>query len=175
MRLTRFVKTLLYAAFSLPVIWWAVWTVEPLYGAEDPVEPYLRSDILLFIGACVLTGLGVYTWLAFTRRDPEHRADTLFFLIFGLLLLAAAVGIILRFGGLTRENFDPEKAAMINLNLMLAGALPLPVLVRGWILVPGCEKGIKRAAAAVAVLVPTVVYLLQIVTGRLLHTVSYTG
>lgn len=175
MTLTRLVKVLAYAAAAGLAICWALWTVGPLYGAEEPVAAYLRSDLLLFIAACTLTGIGVYTWLAYTRRHREHLADSRFFLIFGAAVLLFTVGIVLRFGGLTQENFDPAKAAMINLNLMAAGALPIPLLVRTWILVPGCEKGGKQVMGAAAALVPTAVYAVLIMAGRLLHTASYAG
>ena len=168
MTLTRFGKGMAYAALSLAALIWALWTVGPLYETEEPVSAYLRTDMLLFIAACTLTGLGAYSWFAYTRRHREHRVDSLFFLIFGGLALIFTVVVVIRFGGMTAENFDPSQSAMINLNLMAAGAMPIPLLVRTWILVPGCEGKVRRWIGIAAALIATAAYLGCIAAGKLL-------
>lgn len=175
MTTTRFGKVTCYAALSLAAVIWAVWTVKPLLEAEMPVGAYLRSDILLFIAGCTLTGIGVYAWFSYIRHHREHRADFWFFLIFGVLTLLFTVIVVIRFGGITEENFDPSSAAMIDLNLMAAGAIPVPLLARTWILVPGCESGAKRWIGAAEAAIAAGAYVWMIAAGILLHTVSYTG
>ena len=46
-------------------------------------EAYVRSNVLLFLTAAVLLGVGVYSLMSYTRRHRQHVWDSVFFLVIG--------------------------------------------------------------------------------------------
>ena len=53
-------------------------------------EAYVRSNVLLFLTAAVLLGVGVYSLMSYTRRHRQHVWDSVFFLVIGFALMNAA-------------------------------------------------------------------------------------
>ena len=173
MKITKCVKAVMYAVLAMCVTLLAVWTVSPLHNAADFVTAYWRSDILLFVTACSVLGIGVYSFVGYTRRHKAHRADSWFFMVVGALLLVFAVLVICRFGGITTENFNDAATAALNLNIGAASILPIPFLVRGWILAftAGFSKRDRRIAV-VAAAVATAVYVTMMISGQLMFQIA---
>lgn len=173
MKITKCVKAVAYAALAACMTLLAVWTVSPLHNAADSVTAYWRSDILLFVTACSVLGIGVYSFVGYTRRHKSHRADSWFFMAVGAVLLVFAVTVICRFGGITAENFNDASIAALNLNIGTASVLPVPFLVRGWIL--ACTAGFskrERRVAVIAVAVATAIYLTMTISGQLMFQIE---
>jgi len=172
-RITKCTKAVTYAVLAVCFTVFAVWTVSPLHNAADFVTAYWRSDILLFLTACSVLGVGVYSFWAYTRRRKTHRADSWFFILTGAALLAFSVAVILRFGGITEENFDMAAGAALNLNIGAVSAIPLPFLVRGWILACTARFSHKqRTVAVIAAAIATAVYLAAVISGQLMFRVT---
>lgn len=173
MKITKCGKAVAYAVLSVCLTALAVWIVAPLHNAADYVTAYWRSDILLFLTACTIMGVGVYSFWGYTRRRKVHRTDSWFFIAVGALLLVFAVVVICRFGGITAENFNTAATAALNLNIGAASVIPLPFLVRGWAL--ACTARFsrrERTAALTAMTVATVVYAAVIIGGQLMFQVA---
>lgn len=173
MKITKCVKAVAYAVLAACITALAVWTVAPLHNTVDLVTAYWRSDVLLFLTACSVLGVGVYSFFGYTRRHKAHRADSWFFITVGAALLVFAVIVICRFGGITEENFDAAAAAALNLNIGAASVVPLPFLVRGWIL--ACTARFsrrERTVSCVAMAVATAVYAAVIIGGQLMFQVA---
>ena len=173
MKITKSVKAVGYAVFAVCITLIAVWTVSPLHNTVDYVKAYWRSDVLLFAMACTVLGVGVYSFFGYTRRHKAHRVDSWFFMAVGALLLILSVAVILRFGGITEENFDTTANAALNLNIGVASVVPLPFLVRGWVL--ACTTRFTRQQRLVSVgamMVATILYVAMVVGGRLLFQVT---
>lgn len=173
MKITKCTKAVVYAVAAACLTALAVWIADPLHGTTDLVAAYQRSDILLFSLACCVLGVGVYSFIGYTRRHPEHRVDSWFFMLIGAVMLVATVVLIVRFGGITEENFDTTANAAVNLNVGLAALVPLPFAVRSWIL--ACTAGFskrERTVALTAAAVPTVLYAVLALCGKLLFQVS---
>lgn len=160
-----------YAATALMVTLFSVWACAPMYSSDDPVTAYLRSVILLFVAACTILGVGVYSLVTYARRHPEQRGESWFLLALGGVTLILAVVVIGRFGGMSDGNFGDSSYTAINLNLILFGLLPLPFWVRAVIAALGVKTRSHRMAAWSAVAVAMVVFLAFVMSGRLLHTV----
>lgn len=181
MSVSRFAKTIAYVAAAMAVTVLAVWMAAPLYAAGLSDEPmytsaglvagYLRSVVLLFVTACGVLGVGVYSFFAYTRRHREHRRDSWFLLAVGGVMLLAAVVVICRFGGMSEENFTTDSYAAINLNLMLIGALPLPFLVRAAIVACGVRGRTQRIVVWALIAAAVVFFVSLAATGHLLHTI----
>lgn len=171
----KLAKTLIYGVLSFLLMGLAVWIVAPMYNGEEIVTAYLRSDLLLFMSACGVLGVGVYSHFAYTKQHREHRRDTWFFVIVGALLLVVTVIVVVRYGGISEQNFDEAANAAVNLNVMLAGALPLPFMIRTAVLAGGVprEKKISRVIGWSVVAVAAVFYIVLIATGRLWNTIPY--
>ncbi len=173
MKITKCVKAVGYALLAVCLTALAVWTVAPLHNSVDYVTAYWRSDILLFLTACSVLGIGVYSFVGYTRRHPIHRVDSWFFMTVGAILLVFTVVVICRFGGITEEYFNAAANAALNLNVGAASVLPLPFLVRGWIL--ACTARFtrrERTVSCVAMAVATAVYAATVVGGQLMFTVA---
>lgn len=176
MILTKCRKAVVWAAVSLCLTAVSVWIVTPLHATEEIVSAYLRSSVLLFCVACCVFGTGVYSFIGFTRRRKEHRAETWFLLAVGAVLLLLSVIIILRFGGITEGNFDSTANAAVNLNVGVCSVLPLPFAVRTWVLAATTrftkkQRGIALAAAVIV----AVVYVALVFGGKLFFSVPYTA
>lgn len=171
----KLTKTLFYGVFSLLLIWLALWTVAPMYNEGEIVTGYLRSDLLLFMSACGVLGVGVYSHFAYTKRHPEHKWDTWFFLIVGALLMVVTVIVVVRYGGISEQNYDEAANAAVNLNVMLAGTMPLPFMIRTAVLAGGVprEKKVARVIGWSVVALAAVLYIVLIATGRLWNTIPY--
>lgn len=174
MKVTKSSKAVLWAVVSLILMAVAVWIIAPLRVSQDIVSSYLGSCVRLFCVACCLLGTGVYCFIGFTRRHKEHRTDTWFLLIVGLILLVLSVIIILRFGGMMEENFDDTSNAAINLNIGLCSVLPLPFLVRTWALAASSRLSkAQRAVAVLAAMAAAVVYIVLVFNGSLFGSVEH--
>jgi len=172
-KITKCGKAVAYAVFAACMTALAVWTVAPLHNTTDYVTAYWRSDILLFLTACTIMGVGVYSFLGYTRRHKAHRADSWFFIAVGALLLVFTVVVIVRFGGITAENFNTAATAALNLNIGAASVIPLPFLARGWAL--ACTARFtrrERTAAVVSAAAATAVYAAVIIGGQLMFQVA---
>lgn len=172
MKITKCGKAVTYAVLTVFLTAFAMWIVSPLHNAADHVTAYWRSDILLFLTACSVLGVGVYSFVGYTRHRSAHRADSWFFIVTGAVLLVFSVAVILRFGGITEENFDTAAGAALNLNIGAASALPLPFLVRGWVL--ACTARFtrrERIVSVTAAAVATVVYLSVVISGQLMFRI----
>lgn len=174
MKVTKGGKAVLWAAISLALMAVAVWIVTPLRVTEDIVSSYLGSCVRLFLVACCLLGVAVYSFIGYTRKHKDHRGDTWFMLGVGLVVLVMSVIIILRFGGMMNENFDETSNAAINLNIGLCSVLPLPCVVRTWVLAASSRLTKKqRTVAVVAALVTVAVYLVLVFNGQLFGSVEH--
>lgn len=173
MTISGFVKTVVYAVVSLAVTGISVWMAAPMYTSDEMVTAYLRSELLLFVVACGILGVGVYSFLAYTRRHREHQRDSWFWVALGGVLLVVAVVVICRFGGMSENHFDERSLVAVNLNLMLIGVLPLPFLVRTIIAALGVrESAVKRIVAWMLTAAAVVLFVIVVATGSLLHTVE---
>lgn len=166
-------KTVAYAVATLLVIGFSVWTVGPMYSSDEIVTAYLRSELLLLLAGCGLSGVGAYSFFAYTKRHREHRADSWFLAACGGAILLLAIVTLCRFGGMTEQNFSETSLAAVNLNIMLASALPLPFLVRAVILACGVEQTRKRLIGWVAVAVAAALFITLAACGVLLRTVDF--
>lgn len=174
MKVTKSGKAVLWSAVSLLVMAAAVWMISPLRVTENIVSSYLGSCVRLFCVACCLLGTGVYSFIGYTRRHKEHRTDTWFLLLVGLVLLVLSVVIILRFGGIAEENFDGTANAAINLNIGLCSVLPFPFMVRTWVLAASSRlTTAQRTLAVIAALAAAAVYLVLVCNGSLFGTVEH--
>lgn len=160
-----------YAAAALAMTLFSAWACAPMYSSDDPVTAYLRSVILLFVAACAVLGVGVYTLLTYARRHPERRGESWFLMAFGGVMLILAVVVIGRFGGMSDGNFGDGSYTAINLNLILFGLLPLPLWGRAVIAALGTKERAHRIAAWSAVTIAAAVFIVLAASGRLLHTV----
>ncbi len=171
MKITKCGKAVAYAVLSVCLTALAIWIVSPLHNAAEYMAGYWRSDILLFLTACTLLGIGVYSFFAYTRRTA-HRVDSWYFMAVGAVLLVFSVVVIVRFGGITAENFDVTATAALNLNVGAAGVLPIPFLVRGWVLAGTARFSRRqRATACIAVGVGTAMYLMALIGKQLLFRI----
>ena len=174
MKVTKGAKAVLWAAISLALMAVAVWIVTPLRITEDIVSSYLGSCVRLFLVACCLLGVAVYSFIAYTRKHKEHRADSWFMFGIGLAVLVLSVIIILRFGGMMNENFDQTSNAAINLNIGFCSVLPFPFMVRTWVLAASSRlTKAQRAVAVLAALATVAVYLVLVFNGRLFGSVEH--
>ena len=174
MKVTKSGKVVLWAIASILLMAVAVWIVSPLRVTDNIVSSYLGSCVRMFCIACCLLGTGVYSFIGYTRRHKEHRTDTWFLLAIGVVLMTLSVIIILRFGGMTEENFDATSNAAINLNIGLCSVLPIPLLTRTWVLAAASRfTKSQRAFAVIAALAAAVVYIVLVFQGQLFGTVEH--
>lgn len=171
----RLIRAVAYAVAALLLTGVSVWTVSPLYRENEVEAALFRAFMLLFLLACVLLGVGVYLHRNFAKKQPLLRADSRFWLIFGGVVLAVAVVLIVRFGGIGADTAADTLRTAGSLTAVLIGAVPLPGLVRGAVLAFGLPRGKARAAALVAVCVSAIVFGVCVAAGPLLHTLPVSG
>lgn len=166
------VCAILYAVTAVLATFFSAWVCQPMYSSDDLVTAYLRSLVLLFVTACFVLGVGVYSLVAYGRRNRDWRRESIFWLAFGGVLLVAAVCVIARFGGMTSDNFSDASYPALNLNLILFGVLPLPFLIRAAVAALSAKTRTHRVMGWIAVGVALGVFVAVVAGGRLLRTVK---
>lgn len=176
MKLSRFAKGILYLAVTAVMAIISALLQGYMLSEGNLETGYFRSDLILFILAAVLMGIGAYSFLSYTRRHREHRADSLYLFLTGAALMVLTIVVFLQFGGMEGE-FTESGYTAANVNIGVLSALPLPFLARAVYLAftlreagPGRRLGLLIACGAVAL---TLVVLAA--TGGLMRLVKYEG
>ena len=168
MKITRFGKAVAYLAATAVLFVISVLLMRDIHNMESMVDAYLRSDFYLFILSAAFLGTAVYSYMAYTRRHREHRGDSLFLLILGIITMVTTIILVLQYGGLNENKLDSALAA-VNLNLVLLSVIPAVFLVRAIVLAFTSEKG--KPGLLVASIVLLVIMVTGIVAGGLLNMV----
>lgn len=173
MIVSRFAKTVVYLVGTAALMLLCACFVSPMYNPATLEAGYFRSTGFLFAAACVLIGVALYSWRAYTRRHREHFADSLLCLIVGAVYMVAAIAVFLLFGGL-EGTFDESAYAAVNVNSVLLSVLPVPFLIRTiqLSLSKGESRG-RRIGAAVGAVLLMGLYVFFVASGRMLRTVNY--
>lgn len=175
MKISRYAKSLVYMIFTL--IFLALSTYFQVAMHKNGLENvYFKSVFYIFITAIACIGTAVYSYRSFTKRHREHAGDSLFLLIIGLALVAAAVFVIVNFGGLG-DIFDASGYTAANLNIVLMTVMPVPFFIRGLCLALSKReenRGLRGAALAFCA-VAAAAYILSIAVGGMMRMVHYSG
>lgn len=163
LKFTRFAKAMVYFLLTLVLLGISVLFQLRMNNSAGLVKAYFQSNLYFFIAACTLTGTGIYSYRAYTRRHREHVMDSLFLTVVGLVLLLFIVLMFFEFGGLGDEFHDAGHTAA-NLNAVALLVLPAAFWVRGVCLALStkdnsrCKRRVAvLAAAGVAVLIVVLV------------------
>lgn len=176
MNISRFAKCIVYEVVTALLLVIGVAFQAAMHKSGGLETSYFRSNGFLFLLAVTLIGTAVYSYLSYTRRHKQHRADSLFLLLTGLVLLLVALVIFFRFGGLERP-FPEAGYTAANINIAVLTALPVPFLVRTFVLALSTreDKPAKRRGVQITALVLTAALVVLLATGQTLHMVRYTG
>lgn len=171
MKISRFVKSICYLCLTAVLL--AVSTsVQLSMRREGGLESaYFMSNTYLFITAIVLLGTAVYSYRSYTRRHREHVRDSLFLLVMGLATMVAALVGWVGFGGLG-EDFAETGYTAANLNVIVMTLLPLPPLIRAFLLAYSRENR-RRRVSLIACTIVAAVYAVIIAAGGMLRMVYY--
>ena len=158
MKITRAAKAVVYLVCALLLLVLSIWLQSRLHNLDTMQAAYFRANTCLLAGGVVLTGVAAYSWRAYTRRHSEHRVDSLFLLIAGLLILISGLFSALSFGGLS-DIADNRWISAVNLNIVFLSLFPVPFFARSLVLSaknentsPIVRRGIPVLCAGVAVL-----------------------
>ena len=176
MRISRFLKSILYLVLALALTVVSLLLQRGFQDAETLSAAYFQSDLYLFVMAAACLGTAVYSYRAYTSRHREHASESLFLLLVGIVLMIAAVVAVVGFGGLG-EEFTEIGYTAANVNIVLTSALPLPFLIRAYVLTGSCcrHEPSRRLPALIACGVVTLVYLLGLAAGGMMRMVHYQG
>ncbi|HJD24091.1 MAG TPA: hypothetical protein H9694_08100 [Firmicutes bacterium] len=176
MHISRFLKTVLYAALALVLTFVSTMLQLGFQSPDTLSGAYFQSDLYLFVAAAACLGTAVYSYRAYTSRHREHTSDSLFLLIVGIALMIAAVVTVVSFGGLG-EEFTQTGYTAANVNILLMTALPLPFLIRAFVLAASCgrHEPSRRIPAVVVCGVATLALILSIALGGMMRLIHYSG
>lgn len=101
MSISRFVKAIAYEILTALLLIISALFQAAMHTEGQMEKAYFQSNTFLFIAAATFLGVGVYS-LDFLHPGGhrQHILDSVFFLIVGLLLMAAVLVAILLYGGL---------------------------------------------------------------------------
>lgn len=139
MTITRMAKGIAYLVGTVLLTSISVALQTAMHTEGGLEENYFRSDLALFLIAATVMGIGVYSWISYTRRHKEHLPDSLFLTIIGLVLMMLTVFVVVSYGGM-EGTFDKTGHTAVNLNIVLLSAMPLPFLIRAVILAVGAGR-----------------------------------
>lgn len=143
-----------------------------MYDDWTAVSSCLSAMWYLFAAGCITMGVGVYSYRSYTKTHREHRADSLLWTLTGLVTVIAFIVLFLGYGGLD-AMLDSTAYAVRNALSMLVSALPLPFLVRGWVISAARRTRFRRALTA-AVAVEAVALVVLAVLGLYIKIVPYS-
>ena len=174
MKITRLAKGIAYLVGAVILTSISVAMQAAMHTEGSVEENYFRSDGVLFLLAATVLGIGVYSWLAYTRRHKEHQRDSLFLILTGLALMLLTIFVVVNYGGM-EGTFDQSGHTAVNLNIVLLSALPLPFLIRAVVLAVGAgeENASGRKGLLIACGMVTAALLLLMFTGGLMKMTSY--
>lgn len=174
MMVSRFAKSLLYTGLSAVLTVLAVVYQGKLHAEAGPEDGYFVVHRVMFLLAVVLMGVGVYSFLSYTRKRKHHRGDSLMLLLTGMGLMAVTLALWIGFGGV-QEPFDATGYLAVNIQITVLTALPVPFWIRGLVL--ACttheENGKKRLVAKLCSLATAVLLLVLIATGGLMRMMYF--
>lgn len=174
MKISKFAKSIVYLVAGVILLALSLWFQASLHGEDGLETHYFQSDAYLFILAAVFMGVGAYSYMAYTRRMKEHRGDSLFLFVTGLVLMAVAVSAIVMYGGL-EGSFDESGYTAANFNIVILTLTPLPCLLRGAVLAIGAGRS-NPAGRLVVLIITGVVLLAMLVlafSGNLMQMAQY--
>ena len=174
MKITRLAKGIAYLVATVLVSCISVAMQAAMHTEGGLEENYFRSDGVLFLIAATVLGVGVYSWLSYTRRHREHRMDSLFLVATGGTLMLLTVFVVVYYGGM-EGSFDESGHTAVNLNIALFSALPLPFLVRAVVLAVGAgrENPSGRTGLLIACGMVALALVILLFTGGLMKMTSY--
>jgi hypothetical protein len=173
--ISRLAKGIVYLLTAALLTLLAVIFQSGMHNANGPEEAYFQSVSYLFILAAVLLGIGVYSFLSYTRRKRDHRFDSLYLVIVGGITMAGAVILLVNYGGL-QSPFDEAGYLAANLSMTLMSVLPLPFLARAGVLAFSSEtkRGMARLILRCACGVLAALLILLTAAGMLMRMVRYS-
>lgn len=163
MTLSRFAKSLLYTAGAAILAGVSAVYQGKLHAAAGPETAYFAIHRLLFFLAVVMMGVGLYSFLSYTRKQKHHRSDSWMLLFTGVGVMAVTLALWIGFGGV-QEPFDANGYTAVNIQIVTLTLLPVPFWIRGLVLActtheesAGKRRGAKLASLAVALLMAALV------------------
>lgn len=151
MNISRFAKAIAYECLTALLLVISVLFQAAMHTEGQMEEAYVRSNVLLFLTAAVLLGVGVYSLMSYTRRHRQHVWDSVFFLVIGFAFMIAAVMTIVNFGGL-EGTFTESGYTAMNVNVVLLTALRCPSGFVGYTGLLYREKSVGKRTACRPVL-----------------------
>lgn len=140
MKITRFGKAVAYLVASAALFAISAVLMHDMHGTQDMAAAYLRSDLYLFVLSAAFLGTSAYSYMAYTRRHREHRGDSLFCLLLGIVTMVLTIVVVVKYGGINADKMESALTA-INLNLVLLAVIPAVFLIRAVVLAFTSEKG----------------------------------
>lgn len=174
MKFTRFAKAMLYLVLTVVLAGISVSFQLRMNNSASLVKAYFQSNLYFFVAACTLTGTGIYSYRAYTRRHREHGMDSLFLTVVGLVLLFFIVLMFFAFGGLGDE-FQAAGHTAANLNAVALLALPVAFWARGFCLALSTKdkSRFKRRLAVLLAVGVAVLIVVLVATGCLMKMTHY--
>ena len=176
MTLSRFAKSLLYTIGAVIFGVLSVYYQGQLHAADGPESGYFAVHRIMFLLSVVLMGVGVYSFLSYTRRKKHHRSDSLMLLVTGMGLMAVTLALWIGFGGV-QEPFDTTGYTAVNIQIVALTVLPIPFWIRGLVL--ACttheDNAKKRWAAKLASLAAAVMMVVVIACGGMMRMMYFDG
>ncbi|MDD3693619.1 MAG: hypothetical protein PHX02_06945 [Oscillospiraceae bacterium] len=175
MGVSRFVKAILYLAAAALLLAVSVYFQHSMRTQGGLEAAYFRSCTYLYLVSFAIAGIGLYSYLSYSRKHREYAADSIFLLLLGLTLIFLSILNIIKFGGLYAP-FGNEGFFAANVNIIVLSLMPLPFFVRGFILAISKEQGkpgrLKRAALIISALTAAV-YIAAAVSGGIFRLVYF--
>mgnify|MGYP000935704329 CR=1 FL=1 len=174
MCVSRFVKAILYLAAAALLLAVSVYFQGSMRTQGGLETAYFRSCTYLYLVSFIIAGIGLYSYLSYSRKHREYAADSIFLLLFGLTLIFLSVLIIFKFGGLY-SPFNNEGFIAANVNIVALSLMPLPFFIRGFTLALSKEQGkpkLKRAALILSTLIAAL-YIVVAVSGGIFRLVYF--
>lgn len=173
MSISRFAKAIAYEVLTALLLVISALFQTAMHTDGQMEKAYFQSNLFLFIAAATFLGVGVYSLVSYTRRHRQHILDSVFFLLVGLLLMAAVLVVILLYGGL-EGTFDASGYTAVNLNLVILTLVPAPFLIRSIVLAFSTrERLAKRLGVQLGLLVLAVAAVVLLATGKMMRLVEY--
>ena len=130
MTVSRFVKSIVYAVLVVVLMTVSAVLSVRLGDATLMETTYFSTNLYWIITAVVLLGGGVFCHREYAKKDPEHRPDALFAVVYGAVLTVGWIVMFLQYGALAAGNFGESAYTAVNVNRLVLWALPVPLLVR---------------------------------------------
>ena len=169
MQISRWIKAVVYEALTALLLIAAVVVQTQFYTAAETVSVYIRVNLWMFLAAACLMGVGVYSYMSYSRRRAEHRMDSLFLLLTGLVLMGMVVFALVQYGGLAGHMTDSICTA-VNITQVLLLALPVAFWVRSVVLAFSTreEKRGKRLGVQIASVLLAAAAIILLAAGRMM-------